>query len=67
MNTNMGSDGNQKSLHPCALDKSSLSIGRVNNFKWITKWLDKIVMSQLPFKRVLHTMPYFNKKVCAYG
>ena len=31
MNTNMtGLDGFQKSLCPCALDKSSLSIGRVN-------------------------------------
>ena len=31
MNTNLtGLDGFQKSLHSCALDKSSLSIGRVN-------------------------------------
>ena len=30
MNTNMtGLDGSKKSLHPCALDESSLSIGRV--------------------------------------
>ena len=32
MSTNMtgkGLDGFQKSLHPCSLDKSSLSIGRV--------------------------------------
>ena len=31
MNTNMtGLDGFQKSLRPCGLDESSLSIGRVN-------------------------------------
>ena len=31
MNTNnIGSDGFEKSVHPCALDESSLSIGRVN-------------------------------------
>ena len=31
VNTNMtGLDGFQKSLHPCALDESSISIGRVN-------------------------------------
>ena len=31
MNTNMtGLDGFQKPLRPCALDESSLSIGRVN-------------------------------------
>ena len=32
MNTNMtGFVGFQNSLHPCALDESSLSIGRVNS------------------------------------
>ena len=30
MNTNMGLHGFQKSLHPCPLDESNLSIGRIN-------------------------------------
>ena len=32
MSTNMSLDGFRKSLHSCALDKSSLSIGRVNPY-----------------------------------
>ena len=31
MNTNMGLDGYQNSLHSCALDESSLRIGRVKS------------------------------------
>ena len=45
MNTNMtgtGLDGFQKSLHPCALDESSLSIGRVNLYAPMLNVLNNI-------------------------
>ena len=37
MNTDMtGYNGFQKTLRPCALDESSLSIGRVKNYTFVT-------------------------------
>ena len=52
MNTNMtlGLNGFQKLLGPCALDKSSFSIGRVKNFFRIVVWIYNIFVKNYGIK-----------------